>query len=617
MTRRARLPSRIGAVFCATLLTACTANQPHPTATPTAPVVRGGTVQVADGEPAYQGFDPQAAYTPPQFELLRCCLVRTLMTYPGLPNFEGTQPVPDLATDHPSVSSDGTTWTFHLRAGIHYAPPMEEVEVSSGDIVRALLRAGSEDVNGGPGAQYLAGIEGFGDYARGEAETIAGLSTPDQYTLQVRLARPDRSIEHVFAMPFTAPIPPTPAHPQAKFGVATGHPFASTFEGGPPQADGYGPFLVATGPYMIEGAGQVDHSLPPAQQKPASGFTPGWWFDDPGSLVLVRNPSWDSATDPNRPALPDRIEVSIAPADNPYPGLADGAVDVVIGEDPPPQVLRKFTAAPELQGRVARSGSNFSRFIAINVAQPPFDDVHVRRATALVLDRGPFLLSEHETLTSHLIPDALVGGLLSAWNGSPPLSRDGNLEAAKAEMDLSSNGSDGRCTGSACRVLVVPPGDPPPAMVESLRSGLASIGIEAKIEQDNCIDPRVHAGLCFTGWFTDFPEAGNMTVPFLRSNGGFSPTLLGASSRQLERWGYATRQVPSIDLDYQRCSAVLGVEAAMCWARLDQLLTSGIVALVPVSTSEAVRVLSGDVKEFAMDQAFGEPSLDRISVNPR
>lgn len=60
-------------------------------------------------EPAYHGFDPQASYSQPQFELLRCCLVRTLMTYRGVPNFEGTQPVPDLATSPPSVSTDGKT----------------------------------------------------------------------------------------------------------------------------------------------------------------------------------------------------------------------------------------------------------------------------------------------------------------------------------------------------------------------------------------------------------------------------------------------------------------------------------------------------------------------------
>jgi peptide/nickel transport system substrate-binding protein len=605
--------SLIVAVVCAVVFAAC-ADSERGDPTPVAATNRGGALQVAMVEPAYQGFDPQASYTPPQFELLRCCLVRTLMTYQGLPNFEGTQPVPDLATDHPSVSTDGRTWTFHLRQGIRYAPPLQNVEVTAGDILRALLRAGASDAGGGPGTQYLASIDGFSEYARGDAETIAGVSTPDEHTLQVRQVRADRSIEHVFAMAFTAPIPPKPGDPTAALGVATGHPFASTFEGGPPQADGYGPFLVATGPYMIEGAEALDHTVPPEEQTPASGFSPGWWFDDPGSLILVRNPSWDSATDPNRPALPDRIEASIAPADNPYPGLSDGSTDFVMGENPPPGVLRDYAGSPELQDRIVTSASNFSRFVTINVAQPPFDDIHVRRATALVFDRETLVFSDTEAIASHLIPDPLVGGLLASWSGFPSIGAAGDVDAARTEMDLSRYGSDGMCTGAACRVNVVPPSEASPAMIKSLRLALRSVGMEPVFREGDCFDPRDHVALCATGWFTDFPDAGNMTVPFLASGRGFQPSLLGSTPRQLERWGYRTHHVPSVDLDYERCATLSGLQAAMCWARLDQLLTSEIVALVPISTAEVVRVRSGDITSFAVDQAFGEPALDRISV---
>jgi peptide/nickel transport system substrate-binding protein len=607
-----RVGSVMVAIACVFVLAAC-AESDQQDSTPLAVTDRGGTVQVAMVEPAYQGFDPQTSYTPPQFELLRCCLVRTLMTYRGLPNFEGTQPVPDLATDDPSVSTDGTTWTFHLRPGIHYAPPLQELEVTSSDIVRALLRAGTDDAAGGPGAQYLASIDGFSQYALGEAATIAGVSTPDEHTLQIRQIRSDRSIEHLFALPFTSPIPPLTGDAEAKLGVATGHPFASTFQGGPPQAEGYGPFLAATGPYMIEGAEDLDYTIPPSEQTPPSGFTPGWWFDDPGSLVLVRNPSWDSATDPNRPALPDRLEVSITPAEDPYPTLADGTTDLVMGENPPSRVLQDFAESPEMQERITRSASSFSRFMTINVAQPPFDDVRVRRATALALNRESLVPSD-ETVASHLIPDPLVGGLLSSWSGFPLMSSDGDVDAARAEMDLSPYGSDGTCAGAACRVTVVLPPEASAATITSLRLALRSIGIEAVFREADCSDPQAHVALCFTGWFTDFPDAGNMITPFLGSDEGFQPSLLGSTPRQLERWGYRTRHVPSVDLDYERCATWSGVQAALCWARLDQLLTSGIVSLVPISTAEVVRVRSGDITGFAIDQAFGEPALDRISV---
>src|SRR4029453_17562427 len=93
--------------------------------------------------------------------------------------------------------------------------------------------------------------------------------------------------------------------------------------------DDYGRFLVASGPYVIGGSEDLDFSVPPQQQEPASGFVPPTLNDagrvtEPGSLVLVRNPSWDPATDGLRPAYPDRIEMALGGGD---PGLLAERVD--------------------------------------------------------------------------------------------------------------------------------------------------------------------------------------------------------------------------------------------------------------------------------------------------
>ncbi len=122
---------------------------------------------------------------------------------------------------------------------------------------------------------------------------ISGLETPDPHTLVVHLTRPAGDLPYRFAMPFTAPIPPSPSDPSAPFGVATGH------EGG------YGRFLVSSGPYMIEGSQNLDFSRPPKEQEPVSGYVPGI------SMVFVRNPSWSPSTDRLRPAYPNRIEFTL------------------------------------------------------------------------------------------------------------------------------------------------------------------------------------------------------------------------------------------------------------------------------------------------------------------
>ena len=53
-------------------------------------------MRVALTSPTFHALDPQATWTQ-QWELLRCCLLRTLMTYRGVPGAPGTQLVPDLA----------------------------------------------------------------------------------------------------------------------------------------------------------------------------------------------------------------------------------------------------------------------------------------------------------------------------------------------------------------------------------------------------------------------------------------------------------------------------------------------------------------------------------------
>src|SRR5439155_21052363 len=102
---------------------------------------------------------------------------------------------------------------------------------------------------------------GGGDaYADGDAETIAGLEARSQETLQVRLTQPSGDIAYLFALSATAPIPPKPGDPTARFGIAQGH-----------DLDFGRGVAVGTGPYMVEGSAQTDLSQPPARQLAPAG----------------------------------------------------------------------------------------------------------------------------------------------------------------------------------------------------------------------------------------------------------------------------------------------------------------------------------------------------------
>jgi ABC-type transport system substrate-binding protein len=185
-------------------------------------------------------------------------------------------------------------------------------------VIRALLR----EAKLGSYSFYYSNIRGFNDYAAGRAEGISGLLAPDPTTSRVVLEQPSRDLGYLFAMPATAPIPPVPGHSAVSLGVATGH------------DSGYGRFMVASGPYMVAGAGQLEFPRPPNSQRPLSGYAPG------ASIALVRNPSWKRSTDPLRAANPDRIEVRLVPHyDAAIRALESKRVDTLVDLAPDPESL--------------------------------------------------------------------------------------------------------------------------------------------------------------------------------------------------------------------------------------------------------------------------------------
>jgi hypothetical protein len=75
-------------------------------------------------------------------------------------------------------------------------------------------------------------------------------------------------------------------------------------------------------------------------------------------------------------------------------------------------------------------------------------------------------------------------------------------------------------------------------------------------------------------------------------------------------------RVPSIDPDYERCAAQLGMEASLCWARLDQFVVGELAAVIPVLATDTIRLTGSRVVAASFDQAFTEPALDRIATRP-
>src|SRR5688572_18475269 len=215
------------------------------------------------GDPG--ALDPHRDWPAPydSFELFRCCLARNLLSTNGRPVDEGGSHLhPDVAESMPEISVDGLTWTFRLRSGLHYAPPLQEVEITAPDFIRSFHRWMDPQWADEYWPSLFEDVVGAAEYRSGSASSIAGLSSPDAQTLVIRLTKPAGDLAPRLATSALVPIPPSPRDPQAPFGIATGH------------DDEYGRFVVSSGPYMIEGTPALDFSLPPEEQLPLSGLVP-------------------------------------------------------------------------------------------------------------------------------------------------------------------------------------------------------------------------------------------------------------------------------------------------------------------------------------------------------
>jgi peptide/nickel transport system substrate-binding protein len=580
----------------------------------------GGTLRLALTSDVQQAFDPQQEYYGIAWEYDRCCLLRTLLSYNGKTTEErGAELFPDLAAQTPEISADGLTWTFTLQPGLRYAPPLEDVEITAGDFVRAMERTADPQANVGGYSFYYSVIEGFDDFADGKAKTISGMEAVDELTLRITVTEPTGDLGYRMAMPAAAPIPPNPFDPKARLGVAEGH-----------DAN-YGRYMVASGPYMFEGSEDLDFSLPAEEQDPVDGYRPG------RSIVLVRNPSWDQATDELRPAYPDRIETTIGGTSEDLSlQVESGEIDLVLDGVPPSDQVQRYATDPQLQDRLHANPSDAVRYIEMNLANPPFDDVHVRRAVNYAIDkeglrqlRGGPLFGD---LAGHIMVDSLQNNLLADFNPYATENGAGDLEAAKEEMRQSAydGDGDGVCDDPVCDGVLTfsDAAAPYPKQLALVSQNLEPLGItlepkalERTTMYAKCEDPNSGWQLCTaTSWGKDYADGFTFGPPlFSRSAIGpescCNDPMVGATEDMLAERGYDPVPMPSAEQQIRRCVPLTADERFQCWADLDRYLMEEVVPWVPYLFDNNVVIVSSRVTNWSFDQFAGLPALDQLAVS--
>jgi len=342
-------------------------------------VTTGPDISPASGVLRLYGIDPYTLDPALASEMTSHSYIMQL--YSGLLRFEKElQPVGDIA-ERWEISSDRTTYTFFLREDVVFH---NGKKVTAYDVQYSWERA-CDPKTGSPVAQtYLGDIVGVNEKLAGQADTISGVKVLNDYTLEVTIDSP----RNYFLAKLTYPTTYVVDEDSVKKG--------STWWKNP---NGTGPFKLKS-------------------------------WDYGNTLILERNEHYYG-----RVASLERVEYGMWSG---VPMVMYETGDIDIADVSVAYIDRIMDPAGPFAGQMQVAPELSFSYIGFNAAAEPFDDVHVRRAFTMALDKQRIIDVTYRNMVENaggILPPGLPG-----YNENVvPLEFD--PAAAREELALSRYGS--------------------------------------------------------------------------------------------------------------------------------------------------------------------------------
>ncbi|MEU6864616.1 ABC transporter substrate-binding protein [Streptomyces sp. NPDC046876] len=528
---------------------------------------QGGTLTVLNSEPQ-NDFDPARLYTSGGGNV-PSLVFRTLTTRNREEGAAGTAVVPDLATDTGRHNADATEWTYTLKDGLKYE---DGTPITTADIKYGIERSFAAELSGGAPylRDWLVGGESYqGPYKDG-GKGLDSIVVPDAKTIVFKLRKPEGDFPFVATQTQFAPVP------KAKdTGV--------TYEEHP----------VSSGPYkVVKNENDGEH------------------------LTLERNPHWDRATDEERKAYPDRIDVRSGLdsavinqrlTTSSGPDAAAITTDTNLG----PAELARIGSDKQLAARVGTGHFGYTNYLAFNPKVAPFDNPKVRQAISYAVNRtsvvnaaGGSALAEPATT---FLPEQKAFGFTpydhfpAGRSGDPAKAKELLKEAGFGDgltITLTHSTAQNRQTS--------------PEVATAVQQALAAAGITVKLEglENNAFnerrwDAKNTPGFFLSRWGADWPSGG----PFL------APIFDG---RQIvtngTNYNHAQLDDPAVNAEIDEIAKLTDPgEAAKRWGALDKKI--GEQALdVPLFHPVYKRVVGKDVKNVVISDWTGVLDISQVAV---
>ena len=458
---------------------------------------------------------------------------------------ENLEPAPDIALDMPTVSTDNLTYTFKLKDSVRF---QDGRPLKAADIKYSWERAADPATYSPSAATYLGDIVGVREKLMGRSDQISGVRVVDDYTLEVTIVAPESYFLYKLTFPITFAVD--------EKNIESGQEWWR-------KPNGTGPFKL--------------------QQ-----WTPNT------SLVLERNDLYygEKAKISQIIWTYNSIYSDMDMYETGQIDLTGASVlyyDKIMDKSEP--FYNDLSISPELS----------VDYIGFNCSQPPFDDINIRRAFSMTIDKDKIITLIYRDMVQK------AAGILPP--GMPGYNQDlrglsYDLNQARALIAASKYASPDKLPPIFLTISGEGGGAGPllQALVYQWRQNL---GVDIKIRQ---IDPQLFASsfyeevdqMYYFGWIADYPHPQD-----------FLDVLFSSDS------DYNYGRYSNIEVDNLIQQANQSSDQAQSFA-LYQKAEQQIIddaACVPLSFGRSYTLVKPYIKGFAVN-ALGFAAFNNVSVVP-
>ncbi len=507
-----------------------------------------GVIKVGMAKGDIDSIDPNRWYAAITWGLANG-LCTTLLRYDDKPGNAGVNIVPGLA-DMPTVSTDGTQYTFKLRA----AKFANGDPITPADVKYTFERMAHPDIATGSDG-YLQ-IVGKDDYVAKKATEISGITTTADSVI-FKLTGPDGSFPYKVSLPTTCP-------------VAKGAPLT-------PNTDGSLMMKYASGPYVIK------------------SYTPE------ESMVWVRNPNYNTALGDRGKAKEIDFTMGVDPAQAALK-IKAGDLDLYTGNFPAADVSQLSKDA-SLKSQVFSAARPAILTLFLNNTVAPFDNVKVRQAVNFAINRnqiqkvwgGPAVGTPTDQILPPSVPEYRD---YNAYPNEPDLTKAKALMAASGltlpvKTQLHTRNDVAGFTEAS----------------EVIQANLKEIGIDVEIvgtigsvDQQADGDATQKTPMGIVTFSMDFPD-GQAFLNLLLDPG--KPDFGGS---------YARFNDKSFIPDYEAVAALTGAARSKAYLDLDQKVMTNAAPWAPLLVPSRFDFVSARLTGYTYSQAMDNVNYNTVGV---